>query len=68
VSIKDRLHRLETENAKRCRECRDTPPAIRVLYPGELEPDPEHCPGCGRSLGVLIRVEYEGQGGGGEPY
>ena len=62
MSIKDRLRRLERrrrENAKSCQECRDKPPAIHAFYPGEEEPKPEFCPGCGRSLGVTIRVVYE---------
>jgi MinD superfamily P-loop ATPase len=66
MSIKDRIRRLETENAKHCQECRDIPPPrIHVVYPGEVEPDPEYCPGCGRSLGVVIRVVYEDSKGRG---
>jgi rubrerythrin len=59
MSIKDRLRRLERENAKNCQECGDMPPAIHAVYPGEEEPPPEYCPGCGWSLGVVIRVVYE---------
>jgi hypothetical protein len=64
MSIKGRIARLEAENVKSCQECRDMPPAIHAVYPGEKEPDAEHCPGCGRSLGVTIRVVYEDLGGG----
>jgi MinD superfamily P-loop ATPase len=59
VSIKDRMRRLEKENERSCQECRETPQAIHVVYPGEQEPDPEYCPGCGRPLGVVIRVVYD---------
>jgi hypothetical protein len=59
MSIKDRMRRLEAENANSCQECRETPPAIHVVYPGEKEPYPEYCPGCSGSLGVVIRVVCE---------
>jgi hypothetical protein len=64
MSLKDRVRRLEAENARRCQECRDTPLATHAVYPAEEEPDPEHCRRCGRSLGVVIRVVYEDQGEG----
>ena len=28
--------------------------------------DPERCPACGRSLGAVIRVEYDKEGEGGQ--
>ncbi len=62
--LDSRIRRLETENAKSCQECREAPSAIHVAYPGEQEPHPECCPGCGRSLRVVIRVVYEDQGEG----
>ncbi len=72
MSIKDRLRRLEVAKlgGPGCPECRRTPTAPRVFYPGQgdPEPEPERCPKCGRTLGPLIAVVYEGEaepGGGG---
>jgi hypothetical protein len=57
MSIKDRIRRLESRGG--CPECYLKPAATHAVYPGEEEPEPESCPGCGRSLGVVIRVVYE---------
>ncbi len=63
MSIKDRLRRLETGNGS-CSECGNAPPAIHAFYPDEEEPEPDSfaCPKCGRALGVVVRVVYEGEG------
>ncbi len=61
MSIRDRIRRLE--DGQRCPECTEPDP-VRAVYPSDPEPEPEHCPGCGRSVGVIIRVEYEGEEGG----
>ncbi len=64
-SIKGRLRRAEVSaRGPYCPECRLEPSRTHVFYPGEGEkaPEPERCPNCGRSLGVVIRVEYEGEG------
>ncbi len=58
MSIKDRIRRLE--DGQRCPECTES---VRAVYPGDPDPEPKYCPGCGRSVGVVIRVEYEGEGG-----
>jgi hypothetical protein len=63
--ISNRLRRLEERAG--CPECRHKPQAIHVYYPDKGEPGPEveHCPSCGRSLGVILRVVYdavEGEG------
>lgn len=60
MSIKDRIHRLE--DGQKCPECTEPEP-VRAVYPGDPEPKPKYYPGCGRSVGVVIRVEYEGEGG-----
>jgi hypothetical protein len=59
MSTKNRLRRLEDLTRGSCSECRNAPPVIHAVYPDEEEPEPESCPGCGRSLGVVIRVVYE---------
>jgi hypothetical protein len=64
VSIKGRIQRLQARVAGACPECHLKPEVIHVFYPhkGEPVPEPERCPGCGRSLGVVIEVVYEGEG------
>lgn len=72
--IKNRLRRLE-EQGHRCPDCGLAPDARRemaVVYEEDhersFEGDPyERCPLCGRSLYTVLRVVYEGEGGG-EPY
>jgi MinD superfamily P-loop ATPase len=59
MSLKGRIARLETEYAKSCQDCREVRPAIHAVYPGEEEPDPGYCAGCGRSRWTNIRVVYE---------
>jgi hypothetical protein len=64
-SMNSRLRRLEERAG--CPECRHKPEGIHVYYPdkGEPVPEPEHCPGCDRSLGVVLRVVYDdGEGEG----
>jgi hypothetical protein len=63
VSIKSRLRTLEGRDSPGCYQCRNTPPTIHAYYPGEKKPEPELCPRCGRSLGVIFRVVYEEEGG-----
>ena len=65
MSIKDRLSRLEGRNGPACPECRMRPEVIHVFYPEEGDPAPElrSCPKCDRTLGIVIRVECEGEGG-----
>jgi hypothetical protein len=62
VSIKDRIRRLEDRGG--CPECATKPELAHVVYPeeGDHTPEPERCPECDRSLGFVIRVEYEGEG------
>jgi hypothetical protein len=65
MSIKDRIRRLEGRDDEGCPECRLKPNETYVVYPDDdHSPEPECCPKCGRSLGFVIRVEYEGEGGG----
>jgi hypothetical protein len=64
-SMNRRLRRLEERAG--CPECHGKPEALHVYYPdkGEPVPEPEHCPSCGRPLGVVLRVVYadeEGEG------
>ena len=63
MSIRGRLRRLEDES-RGCPECHLKPQVNYVGYPGEELPDPEHCPRCGRPLGFVIQVVYEGEGEG----
>ena len=68
MSLRSRLARTRVAvGGGRCPECRLDPSRTHVFYPGEGEeaPEPERCPSCGRLLGVVIRVEYEGEEGGG---
>jgi hypothetical protein len=68
MSIKCRLRALEGRDGPGCSECRLRPTSTHVVYPDEErhEPEPEHCPGCGHLIeAVVIKVEYEGEGGGG---
>ena len=66
MSIKGRVQRLQARLAGACPECDGKPQAIRAYYPdkGESVPEPERCPGCGRPLGVILRVVYDGEGEG----
>jgi hypothetical protein len=62
VSIRERLRHLEDRGG--CPECRMRSEVAHVVYPDEGDPTPEleHCPKCGRSLGFVIQVVYEGEG------
>ncbi len=66
MSIESRLSRLESREGPGCPECRRKLAVPRVFYPDDSDPDPqpEHCPRCGRPLGVVIRVVYEEEGEG----
>lgn len=66
-SIKGRLRRLEGRAGDGCPQCHHKPEAIHVFYPDEGEPVPEleRCPGCDRSLGVVLRVVYDDEEGEG---
>ena len=69
MSIDSRLRRLEEPHG-RCPECGCKPETMLAYYPehGESAPQIPTCPECGRSLAVAVRVVYEDEGGGGEPY
>jgi hypothetical protein len=67
MSIKDRIGRLERGRPS-CPECHLEPERGYVVYPDEDPPEREYCPGCGRLLGFVIEVVYEGEGGGGIGY
>jgi ribosomal protein S14 len=67
--LNSRLRRVEasaSEASGRCPECYREPGFARgdVFYPekGEPKPEPPACPGCGRPLGYVIKVVYEGEG------
>ena len=62
MSFKDRIRRLEGRDGPGCQECRNKPVAIQAYYPdeGEHAPERECCPECGRSLGIILRVTYDG--------
>ena len=64
MSIKDRVRRLEGRSGPACPECRMRPEVTHVVYPeeGDPTPEPECCPKCDRTLGVVIQVVYEGEG------
>jgi hypothetical protein len=68
MSIKDRLRRLEGgARGPGCPECRLKPEVAHVFYPsakGDPYPEPDSfaCPECGRTLGFVIQVVYEGEG------
>jgi len=66
VSIKARLRTLEGRDGPGCPECYRKPQKIYAYYPaeGEHAPEPERCTRCGRALGVVFRVVYEGEGEG----
>jgi hypothetical protein len=66
MSIKDRIRRLEGRRDASCPECRLKPEVNYVVYPDKDDhtPEPEHCPRCGRSLGFIIEVVYDDEGGG----
>ena len=66
VSIIGRVRRLQARLAGACPECHGKPQAIHAYYSGKGEPvpKPERCPGCGRPLGVILRVVYDGEGEG----
>ena len=63
-SMNSRLRRLEERAGNHCPECGDKPEQGYVYYPdeGQEAPEPPECPSCGRSLGVVFRVVYEGEG------
>jgi hypothetical protein len=62
--IKSRLRRLEDTYGQACPECYHKPDRSYVYYPdeGQEAPKPPECPSCGRSLGFVIEVVYEGEG------
>jgi hypothetical protein len=62
VSIRERVRRLEDRTG--CPECHLKPEAVCVYYPdeGDPDPEPESCLECGRALGLVIQVVYEGEG------
>jgi len=62
--IHSRLRRLEA-TGEACPECYLKPKTPHVVYPGEQAPEPPVCPSCGRSLGLVVRVVYDGAEGGG---
>jgi hypothetical protein len=65
---RSRLHRVEASvSSGRCPECYRELDRGYLFYPDEGNPAPEPpaCGGCGRSLGFVIKVVYEGEGGGG---
>jgi hypothetical protein len=68
MSIKDRIRRLEDRGG--CPECATGPEVAHVVYPeqGDHTPGAECCPECGRRLGFVIRVEYEGEGARADAY
>jgi len=62
-SIDSRLRRLE-ESGDSCPECAARPLQTYPYYPDDSESAPTVpvCPSCGRELGILLRVVYEGGG------
>jgi len=68
MSFISRLRRLEDERSLcaggACPECARRPLRTYPYCPEEGEPAPSvpSCPSCGRDLGILLRVEYEGEG------
>ena len=66
MGIDSRLRRLQARLAGACPECHGKPQAIHPYYPskGEPVPEPERCSGCGRPLGIILRVVYDGEGEG----
>jgi predicted RNA-binding Zn-ribbon protein involved in translation (DUF1610 family) len=62
--IRGRLRRLERRADHRCPECSHKPERSYVYYPdeGQEAPEPPACTSCGRSLGFVIKVVYEGEG------
>ena len=68
MSFKSRLRRVEEHAvSEACGRCRLEPERVYAFYPDEGDPAPEVpvCPGCGRTLGAVIRVVYseaEGEG------
>jgi hypothetical protein len=70
MSIKNRLARLEAENAKSCPKCAHTPRRVAGYYPerGEEPPAPESSPECGRELLVVLRIVHEDVRGEGDTY
>ena len=63
MGVKNRIRRLEDRFG--CSECCLKSEAIHVVYPkeGDDAPELEHCPKCGRPLGFILTVLYEGEGG-----
>ena len=69
MSFINRLRRLEA-TGEACPECRQPkgfakPDRLYAFYPGEPVPEPPVCPSCGRSLGFVLRVVYDGEEGEG---
>ncbi len=66
-SINSRLRRLES-GQRGCPECCHKARVVHSYYPGEGEKpsEPPACESCGRLLGVVLKVEYEG--GRGDTY
>jgi hypothetical protein len=67
VSINGRIQRLQARIAGACPECHHKPEAIHVYYPdiGQEAPEVPACSSCGRSLGVVFKVVYDGEEGEG---
>ena len=64
MSFINRLRRLEDERRGICPECAGRPLQTYPYYPeaGDPAPTVPACPSCGRDLGILLRVVYEGEG------
>jgi hypothetical protein len=71
--VQRRLRHIESAvRSSGCSECKDVPLRTYSYCPdeGEEKPEPEHCPSCGRWLGVILKLVYEDtpprwEGGGG---
>lgn len=64
MGLDQRIESLESVTF--CPECNHHPrgqSTLKVVYPGETTPPPEHCLGCERPLFVTIRVVYDGAKG-----
>ena len=67
MSFENRLRRVEEHAvSEACGRCFLEPERIYAFYPDSEADEPElevpTCSGCGRSLGVALRVVYEGEG------